>query len=66
MALRRRARSAELGRPLGALFALIWRVLMVAERKFRRLNAHELLGAGLSGAEFVNGHQLTQVSRKAA
>ena len=35
--------------------AVIWKVLMVAEGQFRRLNAPHLLEAVLEGQEFING-----------
>jgi hypothetical protein len=35
--------------------ALIWRVLMVAERRFRKLDAPELLGAIAQGERCVDG-----------
>jgi putative transposase len=35
--------------------AMIWKLLMVAERSFRKVNAPELMGKVASGATYVNG-----------
>ena len=40
-----------------AATALIWKVLMVAERKFRRLNAPGLLAQVYAGVKFVDGRR---------
>jgi hypothetical protein len=34
---------------------MIWKLLQVAERTFRRLNAPELLPAGYAGVKYVDG-----------
>ena len=43
--------------------AVIWKVLCVAEKRFRRLDAPHLLGAVFSGAKFENG-ELAKDSRE--
>lgn len=40
--------------------ALIWRVLLVAERSFRRLDHPELLAEVAEGAKYVNGVRLVE------
>jgi putative transposase len=35
--------------------AMIWKLLMVAERSFRKVNAPELMGKVAAGATYVNG-----------
>ena len=40
--------------------ALIWRVLMVAEKRFRKLNAYELLPDVYAGKEYQNGKPIDQ------
>jgi transposase-like protein len=44
--------------------ALIWKVLQIAERTFRRLNAPELLPAVYAGTQYVDGVQKNQVARQ--
>jgi len=46
--------------------ALIWRLLMVAERRFRRLNAPELLAAIAAGQRCVDGQFVSSRRRVAA
>ncbi len=46
--------------------ALIWKLLLVAEQTFRRLNAPELLPAVAAGAEYVNGKAVKHAPEKAA
>lgn len=43
--------------------ALIWKLLQVAERIFRRLNAPELLPAVYAGVQFVDGRKQQTVAR---
>jgi putative transposase len=45
--------------------ALIWRLLLVAERRFRKLNAPELLAAVAIGQRWVDG-EVVSSNRKAA
>ena len=48
--------------------ALIWKILMIAEKKFRRLNSPELLAAVYDGQLFEDGMpvQETNPKRRAA
>jgi hypothetical protein len=46
--------------------ALIWQVLQVAERTFRRLNAPELLPAVYAGTRYVDGVKQTLMAREEA
>jgi len=46
--------------------AVIWRVLMVVERNFRKLNAPHLLPAVAAGRVYVNGHPTTKDMEDAA
>jgi len=44
--------------------ALIWKILMVAEKKFRRLNSPELLAAVYAGQLFEDGCQWHETNPK--
>jgi putative transposase len=46
--------------------ALIWKILLLAEKKFRRLNAPELLEDVYAGKKFVDGVAVTKVNRRLA
>ena len=46
--------------------ALIWKLLLVAEKTFRRLNAAHLLAAVSAGAKYVDGIPVTSLSERAA
>jgi transposase-like protein len=46
--------------------ALIWKILMVAEKKFRRVNAPHLLGLVYEGEKFVDGIAAKRTSRRLA
>ncbi|MGO9452994.1 MAG: hypothetical protein ACLQDV_18450 [Candidatus Binataceae bacterium] len=48
--------------------ALIWKILMIAEKKFRRLNSSQLLAAVYDGQLFEDGMPLNQTTpnRRAA
>lgn len=54
-ALRLRTAAAKRFKRVDNATAVIWKLLMVAERSFRKLNAAELLPAVWNGAQFVNG-----------
>ncbi len=54
-AVRLRTTAAKRFKQVANATALIWRVLMVAEHRFRRLNAPELLGAIAAGERCVDG-----------
>jgi transposase-like protein len=62
-AVRLRTTVGKRYRRVEAATALIWKVLQVAERTFRRLNAPELLPAVYAGVQSVDGipkHRVTQ------
>ena len=42
---------------------LIWKILMIAEKKFRRLNAPELLEQVYNGHRFENGIEVEEITR---
>ena len=46
--------------------AMIWKVLLVAESRFRRLDAPELLAAVYAGQIFADGKAVTRIARRAA
>jgi len=54
-ALRLRTAAAKRFKRVDNATAVIWKLLMVAERRFRKLNAAELLPAVWNGVQLVNG-----------
>jgi len=40
--------------------AVIWKMLMIAQKKFRRLNAPELLAKVYAGVEYKDGIEVTR------
>ena len=44
--------------------ALIWKILLIAEKKFRRLNAPELLQQVYNGQLFEDGIEIEEITRK--
>jgi putative transposase len=64
-AVRLRTSAAKRFKKVANATALIWRVLQVAERRFRKLNAPELLAAIARGERCVDG-QFVPSKRKAA
>jgi len=54
-ALRLRTDAAKRFKQVENATAVIWKMLLIAERRFRRLNAPELLKEVLQGAVYVNG-----------
>jgi transposase-like protein len=44
--------------------ALIWKILMIAEKKFRRLNSPELLEQVHNGHLFEDGIEVEDITRK--
>ena len=44
--------------------ALIWKILMIAEKKFRRLNSPELLEQVYKGQLFEDGIDVEEITRK--
>jgi transposase-like protein len=63
-AVRLRTSAAKRFKQVVNATALIWRVLMVAERRFRKLDAPELLGAIAQGERCVDG-QFDSPNRRA-
>ncbi len=53
--LRLRTDAAKRFKKVANATALIWRMLMVAERRFRRLDAPEQLAAVYNGRKFADG-----------
>ena len=54
-AARLRTSAAKRFNKVDSATAIIWKLLQVAERTFRRLNAPELLPAVYAGAKYVDG-----------
>ena len=46
--------------------AVIWKMLLVAEKRFRRLKAPELMRDVYQGAKYVNGVLVNQESKEKA
>ncbi|MFQ5745493.1 MAG: IS256 family transposase [Acidobacteriota bacterium] len=63
-ALRLRTSAAKRYKKVASAEALIWKTLMIAEKKFRRLNAPELLETVASGKKFVDGVAVNEGKRK--
>jgi hypothetical protein len=49
-----------LGHYLENATAVIWKMLLIAESKFRRLNAPELMKKVYLGTEYQDGMEITQ------
>ncbi len=64
-AVRLRTTAAKRFKKVPNATALIWRVLMVAENRFRRLDAPELLAVVAAGEKFIDGQLPASVNRKA-
>lgn len=64
-AVRLRTTAAKRFKKVPNATALIWRVLMVAENRFRRLDAPELLAVVAAGEKFVDGQLPASARRKA-
>ncbi|MBI2404214.1 MAG: transposase [Gemmatimonadetes bacterium] len=65
-AVRLRTSAAKRFKRVTNATALIWRLLMVAERRFRKLNAPELLAAVATGQRCVDGQFVSSKRRAAA
>jgi transposase-like protein len=65
-ALRLRTGAAKRFKVVANATMLIWRVLRVVERRFRKLDAPELLKDVYEGRTFVHGKPITPVIRKEA
>ena len=55
VALRLRTDAAKRYKRVDRAIAVIWKMLMVAEQRFRRLKAHELMEDVYLGAQYVDG-----------
>jgi transposase-like protein len=64
-AVRLRTTAAKRFKKVANAAALIWRVLMVAEKRFRRLDAPELLAVVAAGENFTDGQLIESTHRKA-
>ena len=64
--LRLRTDAARRFKKIGNALAVIWKMMLVAEKRFRRLNAPELLNDVHQGVKYVNGVKGMERSRKAA
>ena len=65
--LRLRTDAARRYRKVDRAIAVIWKMLMVAEKRFRRLHAPELMADVYLGARYADGIPITQhVGRVAA
>ncbi len=64
--LRLRTDAAKRFKKIPNATALIWRVLMVAQKRFRRLDAPELLRDVYEGRRFVDGKPVTRTTEKEA
>ena len=62
-ALRLRTDAAKRFKKVESATAVVWRMLLVAEKRFRKVNALELMGEVYRGAKFVNGVK-TKEARK--
>jgi transposase-like protein len=65
-AVRLRTEAAKRYKKVANAEALIWKIMMIAECKFRRLNARHLLHEVYNGRTFKDGVAVTKVSRKLA
>ena len=63
-AVRLRPTAAKRLKKVDTATAMIWKVLQVAEKTFRRLNAPELLPAVYAGAQDVDGLKQTAVNHE--
>ena len=62
-ALRLRTDAAKRFQKVENATAVIWKMLLIAEKRFRKLNAPELLKEVYEGAEFVDGVAVTIIRR---
>ncbi len=65
-AVRLRTEAAKRYKKIENAEALIWKILMIAECKFRRLNARHLLQEVYNGNAFKDGVAVTKINRKLA
>ena len=62
-AVRLRTDAARRYKKVANAEALIWKILMIAEKKFRRLNAPHLLEQMHNGRRFEDGIEVQQITR---
>jgi len=62
-AVRLRTDAARRYKKVANAETLIWKILMIAEKKFRRLNAPELLEQVYNGHRFENGIEVEEITR---
>jgi len=65
-AVRLRTTAAKRYKRVENATAVLWKLLMLAERGFRRLNGHHLLGEVAAGVTFKNGERQRELGRAAA
>lgn len=65
-AVRLRTSAAKRFKKIANAEALIWKLLMLAERSFRRLNAPKILKEVYAGTKFVNGIAVKTTQRRLA
>ena len=65
-AVRLRTQAAKRFKKVESATAMIWKVLRVAESRFRKVNAPELMQLVYEGVEFVDGEAVTKDSRRRA
>ena len=65
-AVRLRTDAAKRYKKVANAQALIWKIPLIAEKKFRRLNAPELLEDVHAGKKFVDGVAVNKVNRRLA
>lgn len=65
-AVRLRTDAAKRYKRVAGATALIWKLLMVAQGRFRKLDAPELLGEVYHGMKYVDGVRASEVRRVAA
>jgi len=65
-ACRLRTGAAKRFKKVASATALLWKVLLVAEKRFRRLNAPELLADVYEGRRFEDGKPVVRKERKVA
>ena len=64
--VRLRTGAAKRFKKVASATALIWRVLLVAEKRFRRLDAPELVADVYAGRKFDDGKPVMRAERKVA
>ncbi len=64
LSVRLRTSVAKRFKKVGDAVAMIWKVLMVAERRLRKLSAPHLLAEVYEGEEFVNGEKVVVLEKR--